>query len=55
MNVRVYATLRPIVGGPVAQLQTDTGDTFRQMLDELLTRWPRLWHWRGWPPLAAIA
>ena len=42
MNVRVYATLRPIVGGPVAQLHTDTGDTFRQLLDELLTRWPRL-------------
>jgi molybdopterin synthase sulfur carrier subunit len=42
MNVRVYATLRPIVGGPVAQLQTDTGDTFRQLLDEMLTRWPPL-------------
>jgi molybdopterin synthase sulfur carrier subunit len=42
MNVRVYATLRPIVGGSVAQLETDTGDTFRQMLDELLVRWPAL-------------
>ena len=36
MNVRVYATLRPIVGGPIAQLETDVGDTFRQMLDGLL-------------------
>jgi len=42
MNVRVYATLRPIVGGPVAQLTTDTGDTFTQMLNELLVRWPAL-------------
>lgn len=42
MNVRVYATLRPIVGGPIAQLTTDTGDTFTQMLNELLVRWPAL-------------
>ena len=42
MKVRVYATLRPIVGGPIAELSTDTGDTFRQMLDELLVRWPLL-------------
>ena len=42
MDVRVYATLRPIVGGPLAQLQTGPGDTFRQLLDEMLTRWPRL-------------
>ena len=42
MDVRVYATLRPIVGGPLAQLQTGPGGTFRQLLDEMLTRWPRL-------------
>lgn len=29
MNVRVYATLRPIVAGKEAQLTTGTGDTFR--------------------------
>ena len=42
MQVRVYATLRPIVGGPKADLATDVGDTFRQMIDELLVRWPGL-------------
>jgi molybdopterin synthase sulfur carrier subunit len=42
MKVRVYATLRPIVGGPMADLTTGPGDTFRQMLDELLVRWPLL-------------
>jgi sulfur-carrier protein len=42
MNVRVYATLRPIVGGPIAQLSTDTGDTFMQLIDEMLVRWPAL-------------
>ena len=26
----------------MAQLTTDTGDTFRQMLDEMLIRWPAL-------------
>jgi len=42
MNVRVYATLRPIVGGKEAKLATGGGDTFRQMLDEMLVRWPAL-------------
>ena len=42
MQVRVYATLRPIVGGSKVDLATDVGDTFRQMLDELLVRWPGL-------------
>lgn len=42
MNVRVYATLRPIVGGKEAQLATDAGDTFRQMIEEMITRWPAL-------------
>ncbi|MBK8051576.1 MAG: MoaD family protein [Anaerolineales bacterium] len=42
MNVRVYATLRPIVGGPIAQLSAGPGDTFRQMIDEMLIRWPGL-------------
>lgn len=36
MNVRVYATLRPIVGGKEAQLATDAGDTFRQMIEEMI-------------------
>jgi molybdopterin synthase sulfur carrier subunit len=42
MNVRVYATLRPIVGGKEASLTTGAGDTFRQMIDEMLVRWPAL-------------
>ena len=42
MNVRVYATLRPIVGGPIAQLSIGPGDTFRQLIDEMLVRWPAL-------------
>ena len=42
MNVRVYATLRPIVGGKEADLAIGPGDTFRQMIDEMLVRWPGL-------------
>src|SRR5690606_41080516 len=42
MNVRVYATLRPIVGGKEADLAVGPGDTFRQMIDEMLVRWPGL-------------
>jgi molybdopterin synthase sulfur carrier subunit len=30
------------VGGAKANLDTDVGDTFRQMLDEMLARWPTL-------------
>jgi MoaD family protein len=42
MNVRVYATLRPIVGGKEASLTAGPGDTFRQLIDEMLVRWPAL-------------
>lgn len=42
MDVRLYATLRPIVGGSKVSLHTSPGDTFQQMLDELITRWPDL-------------
>lgn len=42
MNVRVYATLRPIVGGKEAHLESGPGNSFRQMLDEMITRWPAL-------------
>ena len=37
MQVRVYATLRPIVGGAVAEMETGPGDTFCQLLDEMIT------------------
>ena len=40
MKVRVYATLRPIVGGATVDLATGPGDTFRDIIDELITRWP---------------
>ena len=40
MKVRVYATLRPIVGGATVDLKTGPGDTFRDIIDELITRWP---------------
>lgn len=42
MNIRVYATLRPIVGGKEASLATGVGDTFHQLIDEMLVRWPAL-------------
>ncbi len=40
MEVRIYATLRPIVGGPIVELNAGPGDTFRQMIDELIERYP---------------
>ena len=42
MQVRLYATLRPIVGRATVTLDTQVGDTVRSMLDELVTRWPDL-------------
>jgi molybdopterin synthase sulfur carrier subunit len=42
MEVRLYATLRPIVGGPKVNLDVGPGDTFRMMLVELVERWPDL-------------
>lgn len=42
MEIRLYATLRPIVGRSTVMLDTATGDTVRAMLDELVTRWPDL-------------
>ena len=42
MQVRIYATLRPIVGGPTVELDAGPGDTFRAMLDELISRWPEM-------------
>ena len=42
MDVRIYATLRPIVGGPKVSLNAGPGDTFRQMLDELIERYPEM-------------
>lgn len=40
MEVRVFATLRPIVGGASVQLDAGPGDSVRSMLEELVRRWP---------------
>lgn len=42
MQVRVYATLRPIVGGAAVDLDAEPGDTFRALLDEMIRRWPEM-------------
>ena len=42
MQVRHYATLRPIVGKSSVMLDSGPGSTVRAMLDELVTRWPDL-------------
>ena len=42
MQIQVYATLRPIVGGSAVMLDAGPGDTFRAMLDELTNRWPSM-------------
>lgn len=42
MQVKVYATLRPIVGGAVAPVETKPGQTVRELVDEMVTRWPDL-------------
>jgi sulfur-carrier protein len=42
MQIRLYATLRPIVGRSTVTLDAEPGDTVRSMLDELMTRWPDL-------------
>lgn len=42
MEVRLFATLRPIVGGPSVQLNAGPGDSVRALLDELIATWPDL-------------
>jgi molybdopterin synthase sulfur carrier subunit len=42
MQVKVYATLRPIIGGAVAPVKTGPGQTVRELVDEMITRWPAL-------------
>jgi sulfur-carrier protein len=42
MQVRVYATLRPIVAGSTVTLEAGPGATFRDLLDEMVVRWPAL-------------
>ncbi len=42
MEVRVFATLRPIVGGATVSVATQPGDSVRSLLDEMIDRWPAL-------------
>lgn len=42
MDVRVYATLRMIVGGPKVTLESGPGDSFRVLLEELVAKWPAM-------------
>jgi molybdopterin synthase sulfur carrier subunit len=42
MEVRLFATLRPIVGGPTVQLKTEPGASVRTLLDEMISRYPAM-------------
>lgn len=42
MNIKVYATLRDVVGGPAVQLNGADELTVERMLDELCRRYPDL-------------
>ncbi len=42
MDVKLYATLRPLVGGSSVEVNAGPGDTVRTVLDELLARYPAL-------------
>jgi len=42
MQVKIYATLRPIVGSAYAPVETQPGQPVRQLIDEMVTRWPSL-------------
>ena len=42
IQVKVYATLRPIIGSDTIPVQTQPGQTIQDLLDELVARWPEL-------------
>lgn len=43
MQVKVYATLRPILGGAVVPVEdTGPGSTVRELVAEMVARWPDL-------------
>ncbi len=42
MQVRVFATLRPIVGGAHVPTTVQPGQTVRELVDEMIARWPAL-------------
>jgi MoaD family protein len=41
-RLKLYATLRPIVGGAVVSASTPAGATVQELVEELLARWPDL-------------
>lgn len=42
MQVRVFATLRPIVGGANVPTQVRPGQPIRALVDDMVTQWPDL-------------
>jgi len=42
MRVRVYATLRPIVGGREVDVDVEPGISVRDLVDTMVARWPAL-------------
>ena len=42
VQVKVYATLRAIVGDAVLPVVTEPGQTIRELVNEIVTRWPDL-------------
>jgi len=42
MQVKLYATLRALVGEPALDVPIADGSTVRDLVDELVRRWPEL-------------
>ena len=42
MKIKVFATLRPLVGGPEVEVNAGPGDTVGKALAELVERYPQL-------------
>ena len=42
MRVKVFATLRPIVGSAEVPTEISPGQTVGKLVDEMVTRWPDL-------------
>ena len=42
MRIRVYATVRAIIGEPVIDFPVDSGDTALRLAQKLVERWPEL-------------
>ena len=42
MRVKVFATLRPIVGGADVPTDIQPGQSIGALIDEMITRWPDL-------------